>query len=136
MYNEEGVFMFINELKDNEIFVFGSNEAGRHGKGAAKQAMKWGAKYGQGEGLQGRTYGIPTKNKNIETLSLNKISKYISNFIVFAQTNPQYTFLVTKIGCGLAGYNEKDIAPLFYNSINVKNIIFPPSFIKILKSYI
>jgi hypothetical protein len=122
--------MFINELKDNEIFVFGSNEAGIHGKGAAKQAKRWGAKNGIGEGLSGHTYAIPTKNEKIQTLSLSKIQKYVDKFIDFAYKNSQYKFLVTKIGCGLAGYTEEDIAPMFINAIEIPNIVLPESFLK------
>ena len=73
----------ITKLETNEIFVFGSNEGGRHGKGAAKQALTWGAKFGQASGLQGRTYGIPTKDKTIRrTLTLNEIKPYVDKFII------------------------------------------------------
>ena len=118
----------INKLTTNQIFVFGSNEAGRHGKGAAKTAIKWGAIYGQGEGLQGRTYGIPTKNSNIKTLDLNEIKKYVDRFIKFARENTNLIFLVTEIGCGLAGYKPKDIAPLFKDAIQLDNIYLPERF--------
>ena len=118
----------ILELKDNEIFVFGSNLAGRHGKGAALQAMKdFGAIYGQGEGLQGSSYGIPTKDDRVITLPLYDIKFYVGRFIKFALQNPQYTFLVTKIGCGLAGYKEEQIKPMFKEAQNVKNIKLPES---------
>lgn len=118
----------ILELKDNEIFVFGSNLAGRHGKGAALQAMKdFGAIYGQGEGLQGSSYGIPTKDDRVRTLPLYDIKFYVGRFIKFALQNPQYTFLVTKIGCGLAGYKEEQIKPMFKEAQNVKNIKLPES---------
>ena len=97
-----------------EIFVFGSNLAGRHGKGAALTAFKqYGAIYGQGIGLQGNSYAIPTKDERIQTLPLNKIKKYVEQFIRFAKLNPDTTFKVTAIGTGLAGYDEKDIAPMF-----------------------
>lgn len=96
------------------IFVFGSNLAGRHGKGAALFAKQYhGAIYGQGVGLQGNSYGIPTKNARLQTLSLLDISYYVRDFMAFAEANPDMTFEVTKIGCGLAGYKEEDIAPLF-----------------------
>lgn len=98
----------------NQIFVFGSNEAGRHGKGAALAArLKYGAKYGQPSGLQGNSYGIPTKDKHLQTLPLNYIEPYIIKFCEFAKNNPDKQFYVTRIGCGLAGYKEKDIRPLF-----------------------
>lgn len=123
----------IEKLKQNEIFVFGSNSSGRHGKGAAKTAMGWGARYGQGFGLQGRTFGIPTVNAGITNkLSLQTIEKHINEFIQFAKENPRMIFLTTKIGCGLAGWREKDIAPLFKEAINVPNIFLPKSFWKIL----
>lgn len=126
----------ITSLKENEIFVFGSNEAGIHGAGAAKTALQWGAKLGVGVGLVGQTYAIPTKDKNIKTLSLDEIKTYINQFILFAQNNPQYKFLVTEIGCGLAGFEVKDIAPLFYiPGIDVipKNIILPKRFQEYIK---
>jgi hypothetical protein len=96
------------------IFVFGSNLAGRHGKGAALFAKRYhGAVYGQGAGLQGNSYGIPTKDSNLKTLHLFVIDHHVRDFIEFAEANPDMTFQVTKIGCGLAGYKEADIAPLF-----------------------
>lgn len=97
-----------------KIFVFGSNLAGRHGMGAALFArQKYGAIYGQGEGLQGNSYAIPTKDENIKTLSLPRIGTFIANFVSFARSRPDLVFEVTKIGCGLAGYSEDDIRPLF-----------------------
>ena len=125
---------YINELKENDIFVFGSNTAGKHGKGAAKLArQRWGAIYGQAEGLQGKTYGIPTVNSTITNkLPLKEIQIYIDRFIQFAKDNPNLNFLVTEIGCGLASYISKDIAPLFKEAINVENIYLPESFWKIL----
>jgi len=119
-------------LEPNQIFVFGSNEAGRHGRGAAKQAMSFGAKYGVGEGLAGHTYGIPTKDAKIQTLPIRKIKPYVDRFIEFAKTNHQYTFLVTEIGCGLAGYVPNQIAPLFIEAVRVNNIHMPKSFWDIL----
>lgn len=96
------------------IFVFGSNLAGRHGKGAALTAVKeYGAVYGRSVGRQGNSYAIPTKDKNLKTLPLDEIAKYVSNFILYAKEHADETFLVTRIGCGLAGYKDKDIAPLF-----------------------
>ena len=87
----------IDKLEENEIFVFGSNEAGRHGKGAALLAKKWGATKGIGEGIQGQTYGIPTKNNKIKTLSINKIKKYVHNFIEYARLNESLKFYVTEL---------------------------------------
>lgn len=120
---------YIIELKENQIFVFGSNQSGRHGKGAAKTALGWGAKWGQAEGLQGRTYGIPTKNFSIQrTLSIDEIKPYVDRFIKFAKENKNYIFLVTEIGCGLAGLNPKDVAPLFKDAIDIENIYLPSKF--------
>lgn len=116
-------------LKENEIFVFGSNEAGRHGKGAAKTALKWGAKYGNWFGHYGNTYAIPTMNKSVShRLPLLTIKKYIECFIRYAKDNPRFTFLVTAIGTGLAGWNPREIAPLFSNAKFVDNIYLPKSF--------
>jgi hypothetical protein len=99
-----------------EIFVFGSNQAGRHGKGAAKFALdNHGAIYGQGFGLQGNSFAIPTKDRYINTLPLSEIKKYIDQFLdEVVRYYSHYTFNITRIGCGLAGYNwENDIRPLF-----------------------
>lgn len=107
-----------------KIFTFGSNEAGRHGAGAAKRArLAYGAKNGQGKGLQGNSYAIPTKDSKLKTLVLNKIAKYVDEFKSFAKANGDKEFYVARIGCGLAGYNDRDIAPLFKNS--TVNCIFP-----------
>ncbi len=96
------------------IFVFGSNLAGRHGKGAALHARRYyEAIYGQGEGLQGQSYGIPTKDKKLRTRSLGEIAVSISKFIEFAKAHPELQFEVTPVGCGLAGYAQRDIRPLF-----------------------
>ena len=121
----------ITKLKKNEIFVFGSNLSGRHGKGAAKQALTWGAKWGQAAGLQGRTYGIPTKDASIRrTLSIVEIKPYVDDFIEFAGNNRDLIFLVTEIGCGLAGLKPKDVAPLFNECVNIENIHLPQRFWK------
>lgn len=117
----------IINLLPNEIFVFGDNEAHIHGAGAAKTAMKWGAKRGLG-GLQGQTYGIPTKGAWLKILNLTKIHKHILSFLEVAKANPQLIFLVTEIGCGLAGYKPKDIAPLFAQAIDIPNIHLPARF--------
>lgn len=120
--------MIITELKDNEIFVFGSNLAGRHGAGAAKQALQWGAKYGQGEGLQGRTYAIPTKDYYIRTLPLSVISFKVDRFLKFAREHQEFKFLVTEIGCGLAGYKVKDIAGMFEELYPTGNVLLNKAF--------
>lgn len=124
----------ITSLGPGQVFVFGSNMAGRHGKGAAKTAMKWGAKYGQAEGLQGRTYAIPTVNASItKNLIIEAITNYVNRFIDFAKTRPDLHFLVTPVGCGLAKMSHKDIAPLFKKAYGISNISLPEKFIKILE---
>lgn len=120
----------ITKVAENEVFVFGSNESGRHGKGAAKQALSFGAKWGQAEGLQGKTYGIPTKDHSIRrTLSIEEIKPYVDRFIQCAKDHPELTFLVTEIGCGLAGLKPKDVAPLFEGVIQLPNVKLPKRFI-------
>ena len=118
----------ITELKPNEIFVFGSNLQGYHGGGARLAMNQWGAVWGQGTGLQGQTYAIPTMQGGIGT-----IRPYIDQFIKFAQNDPERTFLVTEIGCGIAGFRPADIAPLFKNAINIPNIWLPQRFWEILQ---
>jgi hypothetical protein len=96
------------------IFVFGSNLAGRHGAGAALDARRlYGAKYGVGEGPTGSAYALPTKDANLNTLPLDRIALYVEDFLKYAKANPMTSFKVTKVGCGLAGYKESDIKPLF-----------------------
>ena len=116
---------YITELQPNEIFVFGSNLGGFHGGGAARVALhKFGAVWGQGVGLQGQSYAIPTMQGGVET-----IKPYVDEFIVFAQEHPELTFYVTRIGCGIAGFSDNEIAPLFSYALAVNNIILPKSFI-------
>lgn len=105
---------FIQVCHTMNIFVFGSNLAGRHGAGSALEAVRnHGAIYGQGIGLQGNSYAIPTKDHNLEVLPLWVINKHVFNFLTFSMTHPQFTFNVVKIGCGLAGYHEEDIKKMF-----------------------
>lgn len=100
-----------------KIFVFGSNLAGRHGKGAALYArQEHGAIYGRGEGLQGNSYAIPTKDKNIRTLPLSDINQRVEKFLEFANAHPEILFKVTAIGTGLAGYSHGQIAPMFIDA--------------------
>ena len=104
----------IIELNNNQVFVFGSNLAGRHGAGAAKKAKEdFGAVYGIGEGSTGECYAIPTKCKALNTLSLIDINFNVATFLHAASMYSRLQFLITKVGCGLAGYNEADIAPMF-----------------------
>lgn len=117
-----------------EIFVFGSNLAGRHGAGAAKYAYdNHGAIYGVGVGLQGDSYGIPTKDQKIETLPLETIKIYVEQFIEFARLTPDLMFNVTAIGCGLAGYNPFQIAPMFSSASGLSNVRLPEEFKKVLQ---
>ncbi|HUI32969.1 MAG: hypothetical protein PHO84_00565 [Dysgonamonadaceae bacterium] len=114
----------INNLKENEIFVFGSNLQGSHGGGAAAiAANKFGAIWGQGVGLQGQSYGIPTMHGGIA-----EIKPYVDEFIKFAKQNPNLNFLVTRIGCGIAGFTEEEMAPLFSEAANVENVYLPNTF--------
>ena len=127
----------INYLEPNEIFVFGSNEAGMHGGGAAKTAQeKFGAIYGVPFGLMGQSFAIPTKDTRIETLPLSDILNYLVSFIKFTIDNPQLKFYLTKIGCGLAGYTTNDIKSILWKAVDLatnngelpQNIIIPIEF--------
>lgn len=120
---------FVQHLEEHEVFVFGSNEAGRHGKGAAKLAVAWGACRGVGEGLAGSTYAIPTMDHKVRrALPVCKIRKHVQMFLEFAQRTPEKTFLVTEIGCGLANHAVADIAPLFKDAEEMENVHLPASF--------
>jgi len=111
----------------NNIFVFGSNLAGRHGRGSALEAVKnHGAIYGIGFGLQGQSYGIPTKDKNLQILPLETIKWHVEVFEIFALNHTQFTFKVVAIGCGLAGYNPAFIRPLF--QLRPANVKLPKEF--------
>ena len=115
---------FIESLLPNEIFVFGSNLAGQHGGGAARIAYeKFGAIYGQGVGLQGQSYAIPTMQGGVET-----IKPYVDEFINFAKEHPELHFYVTRIGCGIAGFRDEEIAPLFKEVVDLDNVSIPESF--------
>ena len=116
------------------IFVFGSNEAGRHGKGAALAARKrWGAVHGQGFGLQGRSFAIPTKDFHLQHLPLEIIAGYVREFIKFVEQNPDKIFCITAIGTGLAGHCHKDIAPMFDSIKGFSNCFFPVEWKPILE---
>jgi hypothetical protein len=124
----------IDTLQPRQIFVFGSNEAGIHGAGAAKAAKeKFGAIMGSGIGIMGSSYAIPTKDGNLQILTLTQIQKYVKEFIKFASTREDLVFLVTEIGCGLAGYKPSQIAPMFLSAINQENVHLPMSFWKIIQ---
>lgn len=116
---------YISKLAPNEVFVFGSNLEGMHGGGAALTAYKkFGAVWGQGTGLQGQSYAIPTMQGGVET-----IKPYVDEFIDFARKHPNLRFLVTPIGCGIAGFKPSQIAPLFKEAKNIFNIYLPKEFL-------
>jgi hypothetical protein len=119
----------ISTLENNDVFVFGSNLAGRHGGGAARTALRWGAVMGQGVGLQGQTYAIPTMFDTTE-----EIRPYVIEFIAFAKNHPEYRFLVTKIGCGIAGFTVTEMAELFRPVVigHIQNIYLPNEFVQAL----
>lgn len=108
----------------SNIFVFGSNLAGRHGRGAALCARRdYGAQYGVSAGPTGFAYAIPTKDERLRTLPLRDIKPYVDAFISYARSRQDLTFSVTRIGCGLAGYKDADIAPMFRSAPS--NCILP-----------
>ena len=115
---------FITSLKPNEVFVFGSNLAGMHGGGAARIAnLYFGAVMGNGDGMQGQSYAIPTMQGGVDT-----IRPYVDKFIAYAKQHPDRHFLVTRIGCGIAGFSPDEIAPLFSAAAAVENISLPDDF--------
>ncbi|MBQ9532670.1 MAG: hypothetical protein IJR71_01720 [Prevotella sp.] len=114
-------------LEPNEVFVFGSNAAGLHGGGAAAYAMRrFGAVWGQGEGFQGQSYAIPTME------GVERMKAAVGRFIQFADQHPDQRFLVTRIGCGIAGYRVRDVAPLFKDCIRLENVALPSDFWEVL----
>ena len=119
----------INRLAPDEVFVFGSNLGGFHGGGAARAAHKlFGAVWGQGVGLQGQSYAIPTMQGGVET-----IKPYVDEFIEFAKSRPDLFFYVTRIGCGIAGFRDEEIAPLFEDALTLGNVALPKSFHELLE---
>lgn len=120
---------WITTLADDEVFVFGSNLEGLHGGGAALLAYeRFGAIWGQGTGLQGKSYGIPTMHGGVDV-----IAPYVDDFIAFAREHRELKFLVTEIGCGIAGFTVEEMAPLFKGAMDEENIYLPQRFIKILE---
>ncbi len=118
----------IRTLMPNQIFVFGSNLMGHHGGGAARAAMdKFGAVWGVGVGIQGQSYAIPTMQGPVET-----IRPYVDQFIDYAKAHPEQHFLVTAIGCGIAGFRPSEIAPLFAKALDMENVSLPKRFIEVL----
>ncbi|WP_286375809.1 hypothetical protein, partial [Xylanibacter rodentium] len=120
----------ISSLGEDEIFVFGSNLAGNHAGGAARVALeRFGAVMGQGVGIQGRSYAIPTMQGSLES-----IKPYVDDFFELAEEWDQTTFLVTRIGCGIAGFTDEKIAPLFDRALDMYNVVLPESFVRILQA--
>lgn len=131
MYNRSFTPEFITELKPNEVFVFGSNLQGMHAGGAARIACeKFGAVWGQGVGMQGQSYAIPTMQGGVET-----IEPYVEEFMDYAFRHRELTFLVTRIGCGIAGFTAQQIAPLFLKVIDLENVILPIDFVEIMHQH-
>lgn len=119
----------ITSLGEDEIFVFGSNLEGRHLGGAARTALRhFGAVMGQCVGLQGQSYAIPTMQGGVET-----IKPFVDEFIELAREWDQTTFYVTRIGCGIAGFRDEEIAPLFREALTLYNVRLPESFVRILR---
>jgi len=131
MYNRPFTPEFITELKPNEVFVFGSNLQGMHAGGAARIAHeRFGALWGQGVGMQGQSYAIPTMQGGVET-----IEPYVEEFMDYAFRHRELTFLVTRIGCGIAGFTAQQIAPLFLKVIDLENVILPKDFVEIMHQH-
>ena len=128
----------ITQLEDNEVFVFGSNTQGAHGGGAARTAMNWGAIYGQAYGLQGKTFAIPTVDytKNGK-MAVSEIKKYVDKFLDFTLNHKDKKFLVTEIGCGIAGFKIEEMAELFREALKDKydNVYLPQRFVDYLKNH-
>ena len=120
---------FIKELAENEIFVFGSNLRGMHGGGAARVAMEeFGAEWGVGVGRTGQTYAIPTMHGGVDA-----IKPYVDECVEYAKAHPELRFLVTRVGCGIAGFRDEDIAPLFAECVELENVFLPETFWMVLK---
>ena len=127
-YNRRFTPERISSLTPGEIFVFGSNLAGMHAGGAARAAVdRFGAVWGQGVGLQGQCYAIPTMQGGVET-----IKPYVDEFIAFAGAHREMTFLVTRIGCGIAGFTARVMAPFFAGAIDLPNVILPRDFVEVI----
>jgi hypothetical protein len=127
----------IKELKENEVFVFGSNRQSKHGKGAALTARnKFGAIYGQSQGLQGQSYAIITKElrKDYQPVSLQEVKEGVDTFIQFAKDNENLTFYVVELGCNLAYFTVEQIAPLFKSATKLKNVYLPEKFVNNLQT--
>ena len=119
----------ISSLEPNEVFVFGSNIQGLHGGGAAAAAMRYfGAIWGQGVGMQGQSYAIPTMHGGVDV-----IKPYVDQFVAYAREHQDMVFYVTRIGCGIAGFKDEQMAPLFKDCLTLENVVLPKSFCDIIK---
>lgn len=119
---------YITSLREGEIFVFGSNKEGLHGGGAARIAYEeFGAEWGVGVGTTGQCYAIPTMDGSIDI-----IRKHVDDFTAYAKAHPELTFLVTRIGCGIAGWRDGEIAPLFKEASALDNVTLPEEFWNVL----
>ena len=128
----------ITQLEDDEVFVFGSNTQGVHGGGAARTAMNWGAIYGQAYGLQGKTFAIPTVDYTKSgKMAVSEIKKYVDKFLDFTLNHKDKKFLVTEIGCGIAGFKIEEMAELFREALKDKydNVYLPQRFVDYLKNH-
>ena len=129
MVNNRITPQYVDTLREGEIFVFGSNKEGLHGGGVAAKAFRdFGAEWGVGVGMTGRCYAIPTMDGN-----LNVIRSHINGFTTCAREHPELTFLVTPVGCGIAGWKDSEIAPLFREASRLPNVTLPERFWKILE---
>lgn len=114
-----------------EVFVFGSNLAGKHGKGAALAALRlWGAEYGNGRGLQGNSYALPTKDRNLMPLPIYDIEKNIVEFLAHAREHPKNLYLLTPVGTGLAGYSKREISGILRTYEIPENVVLTKEWIE------
>ena len=129
IYNRKFTSERIVSLAENEIFVFGSNLRGMHGGGAARVAMEeFGDEWGVGVGRTGQTYAIPTMHGGVDA-----IKPYVDEFVEYAKAHPELKFLVTRIGCGIVGFRDKDIAPLFAECVALENVFLPENFWRVFE---
>lgn len=123
-YHNESI---IEQLPDDQVFVFGSNLAGNHRKGAAKTALdKFGAMQGVGRGWSGQSFAIPTQNEHLQAMPIHQVEHYIKDFKIYTKNHPKFIYFITAIGCGSTGFHAKDIAPLFQDISD--NVILPIRF--------
>lgn len=124
----------VYNLAPNQIFVFGSNLLGRHGSGDAKKALRFGAKWGVGIGMKGKTYALPIRGLSLERLSLNSISEHVANFGAHAEKHDDLIFLVSEIGCAPDEYTPEEVAPLFKACTMLPNVFLPARFWQVIFS--